>query len=406
MPFPSQTTNFNHYHFLTRSLSPHPGDEFIQDFRDAATSSMFDFNLVLFHACANFCTPLWFARLRQHGLLSDLPLDLREFLYLLHQANVERMTSFRQALLELLQFLQTHKIQAIFLKGAATFFDDIYQDPGARMMGDIDLLVKMEDVSRVHEYLSQSGYLPMECHSRSNYSPDYQSQHLPRLLKPNSPVVFEIHWNIARGHAGRVLPTALAWNNTQIVTLGDAESYVLNPTARILHNTIHALLPQKEFIRSEISLLQLAEFTALANRYQNEIDWAYWFDIGRSHGLGREFSAYIHLANQLVGMPLPSSVIRYKSVSFDLWRLTSAARYITSMSNAKKSLVDTLIASSVLSVLRGYYLATVPGWLWRNIAYDERSNLFSTRMHYMKKYFKASLRNKLFRTRDAHSSEV
>jgi hypothetical protein len=101
-----------------------------------------DWGRLLYMANLHFCAPLWFVRLQQDDLLPLLPLDLQTYLDYLHKANEERQEAFRQAAIDIVSSFEEHSIPVILLKGAATFCDDLYADLGARMMGDLDLLVE------------------------------------------------------------------------------------------------------------------------------------------------------------------------------------------------------------------------------------------------------------------------
>ncbi len=99
---------------------------------------------------------------------------------------------------------------------------------------------------------------------------------------------------------------------------------MLTPTYRLLHNTVHALVPDQAFITPTISLRQLAEFAYLVRRYRSVIDWREWLGKGACHGLGRQFRVYLTLAHRLMGMPFPAHVPRVVFPSLQVARIAGA----------------------------------------------------------------------------------
>jgi hypothetical protein len=382
----------NPYSQLAAILSPLENHDAVDELQKLTREGVVDWNTLLLLSNMHFCTPLWFVRLRQRGMLTELKEELQEYLAQLHAANLERNAAFRQALRVLLDELQSLEIPAVLLKGAATFCDDLYRDDGARMMGDIDVLVARKEAARVCDLLLQWGYVHLSGGNPS-YSPEYRSQHLPRMVRPASPVVFEIHLEVARGHAGRLLPTDFAWEGLQNATFEGCDTQVLNPTLRLLHNTVHALSSQRAYIRSCLSLMQLTEFVSLALKYHGDIDWDLWFKTGEKHDLGRQFASYIHLAHRLMDLPIPSCIPRFNWIEMDIIRLIAGGGDLAPPTGSAESLFERAERQLSRSWINGYYRLAVPLWLWRNIAYAKGAGSLPLRLGYMQKYIKLSLKN-------------
>lgn len=383
----------NPYALLASFLSPWDDDGTAEKLRAAARSRLLDWNQLLVQANLHFCTPLWYARLRQSGLLIELPMDLQEYLRVLHQANTERAFAFRQALRDLLQTMQEMNIPTLLLKGAATFCDDLYEDAGARMMGDLDILVDESDVERVRERLIRWGYTSLAQEDIVEFSPGYQPHHLPRMIKPGSPVALEIHFKVERGHAGRVLPTEMMWRTSETVEFEGLKTNIPNPTCRLVHNAVHAMVPQREFILSNLSLLQLAEFAALAHRYARQIDWQQWYERGVAQNLKNEFVAYLTLATRLMRVPWPQCVPSSAVAQMHAQRILLAGKYPGSSTKSPAKLGDRFQRSFVsLGIGLFYNLYRIP-WIWRNVCYVEGDPGASWRF-LLKKFF-ASMRIRL-----------
>lgn len=70
---------------------------------------------------------------------------------------------------QLLQFLRSHDIHVAILKGCAAAM--YYPQPEYRMMGDVDFLVKENEVQKAHQLLKENGYKELyeENHSEHHY---------------------------------------------------------------------------------------------------------------------------------------------------------------------------------------------------------------------------------------------
>jgi len=372
----------DHYALLALFLSPWKDVGVIHALTDAINRGELNWKNLLYLANLHFCTPLWFVRLRKDGLISLLPQDLQTYLQHLHQANVERNEAFCEAIKEIHPKLREHRIPAILLKGAASFCDDLYGDVGARMMGDIDVLVRPQHAKLVQNLLSQLGY--------GEPSHRLAGHHLPRQTKPGTPVAVEVHFQVADGQAGRIIPANLSWEHSETRTWEGLTVSVLNPTYRLIHNTVHALVPRRAFIESRISLLHLAEFNNLSCRYGQEIDWREWIRGATNQGLRKQFCAYLALAQGLMGMRIVDGMPKIRLGKIHVARISLAGNAAANFEsvNEKRAKPDALKAKEIAGKIwiKIYKRLKTPAWLWHNKFYKKgRRNslewfLFSSRV--------------------------
>lgn len=92
---------------------------------------------------------------------------------------------------EICNLLAANNIYPVLLKGAGNLMDDLYQDIGERIMGDIDILVKEEDYHRAAEIAMNFGYQVTE--SEYFYDDVDILKHYPRLGHPERYAALEIH---------------------------------------------------------------------------------------------------------------------------------------------------------------------------------------------------------------------
>jgi Uncharacterised nucleotidyltransferase len=123
------------------------------------------------------------------------------------------------------------KVPFILLKGAA-YLTDLYDDPGARMLTDIDLLLRRRDVGRIARRLAGAGYEGhWEYHRR-----DYRrfEMWLPRAGQCR----FELHWWLGLPHRFRIGQEEL-WQRSVPTVLEDVACRRLAPEDALLYHVAH-----------------------------------------------------------------------------------------------------------------------------------------------------------------------
>ena len=383
----------NQYALLALFISPWKDAETTEALADTIQKGKMNWKSLLYMANLHFCAPLWFVRLRKDGLLALLPNDLQEYLHHLHQANIERNEAFLCAIKEIYVKLERLEIPAILLKGGATLCDNLYQDLGARMMGDIDLLVKAQHAELVRNLLLQLGYEEqLDCFTGFlGYFNTYTPHHLPRQLKPDTPVVVEIHFQTALGQAGRVMQTDWSWKHKKMMSWKGLHPAVLMPTYRLLHNTVHSPVQDKMFITSKIPLRDLVEFTYLVRRYESVINWREWLEKGSKQGLDREFRIYLTLAHRLMSMPFPKDVPKIFFESVHVTRISNAgnnrANYLCGRESPPEKTYERIEAVAIRILIMLYYRLKHPTWVWQNLCYKKGIRNIPIRFFYLIKFF-------------------
>jgi Uncharacterised nucleotidyltransferase len=366
----------NSYVRLAWFLSPRKTQGRIDEVKQLAAEGRIDWNDLLLQANVQVCTPLWYVQLKRDGLLGLLPQELQDYLHQLHQANIVRNAALRRGMEELLNFFGQRGIVPLLLKGAATFCDDLYGDPGARVMGDLDILVRAEEVETAHQILLELGYreIPNPGIVFDNIGTDERHHHLPRYFKPKTPVVVEIHFKVSYGRSGGVLAVDEAWKNTRPAILFGTAVILLNPNWRLLHNSVHALLPHREFIRGDISLSHLAEFAHLGRRYARQIDWTVWYKTATRHKLKTEMALYRQLAVELMSVDMEEIDCQTILISFHQWRILTVMQSQGRQQPTRKPFLPTL-----------YYYFNLPRWVWDNVCYIEGEGKTLQRLFFLLK---------------------
>ena len=270
-----------------------------------------DWPALVERAQRNGVAPLLYRRLREaaHGPPTALE-PLHRAYYQNAAANTLRIRELRRVI----GALEAASIPAIVLKGPALALT-IYPDPALRVIGDLDLLVRREQVEQAMAALHSLGYGPPE------HEPPYSLKYLARFGRHlqlqrrdrTGTLDLEVHWTlIGELWAGAVTAIDVEGLWARAVPLqGEGwRACQLSPADMLLHLALHATL--------------MHGFTELGLRIYVDVD-----RLGRHHTSGKEVGAFwtqvialaraqrlatilyttLMLARDLLGTPLPASVL-------------------------------------------------------------------------------------------------
>jgi hypothetical protein len=265
------------------------------------------------------------------------------------------------------------------------------------MLGDLDILVVPKHLEDVREVLKNLGYRkvsPDDKKDEAVFTPAYRSHHLARLNKPGTPVDVEIHFGVSRGQKGNILPAELEWQHREEVVFDGIPVSMLDPTRRLLHNTVHALVSDRRFIRSHVSLRDLAEFAAIANQAGSDIAWSEWFGRGALNGLGGEFNVYLVLGFGLAGLTFPQGFSESFSTRVQVARILAAAKHAGGPEALMSTTGNGLKRQGVRIWVKANYHARLPLWLWRDPCYAQGVRKMPMRMRCMAGIYRQMFRVK------------
>jgi len=353
---------------LMAFLAPCKTVEFLDELKLEIKNNSFNWEALLYQANLHLCTPLWYVQLKKDGLLELLPEDLAEYLYYMYELSLERHEQFRDALEEILHLFNEHAIETLLLKGAATFCDDLFA-PGTRVMGDLDILVPPEKVALCQELIISLGYQPMHGEELTDNSmpSDIRQHHIARHVKVGTPIVVEIHFRISQGLSGRIFNLNEVWSQSIPVEFRGCKSSILCPKHRILLNTVHAMLPSREYLSGHISALQWVEFVLLAERYSSSFDWNEWILIAQKNGLENMFKLYFYFSVQFLQMNGDESfTFKGNYLKFNVNRLLIISQY------QNNHIQPNFFKRNILLFFKfGYYIGLAQ-WLWDNQCYSNK----------------------------------
>lgn len=251
---------------------------------------------------AQSVTPLLTARLAQKGLLTAVPTSIRQELNGRFLVNTVRNRLLLRALTELAAALHAAQIPTIVLKGGF-LAHAVYARPGARVLGDLDLLVPQSALAEAAAITTAAGYQPryfvdVPAHVRRHH-------HLPAFTHPQQPITVEWHWHITRPERPYTIPIEPLWQRAKPAGIPGTPLLTLAPEDLLLHLALH-LSYHHEFT---FGLRGLCDVDAVTAVYADRLDWDAVVQRAQQWRWQRGVYLTLRLAQALLGTAVPPPVL-------------------------------------------------------------------------------------------------
>ena len=140
---------------------------------------------------SHYVIPAIYYKLKQRDYLRLLNDELVSYLEEIYSQNLKRNLELVKEVNEISNTLKSNNIDHVFLKGAA-LVSSIYKDSlGIRMLGDIDILIKKNQMQKVRFLMENYGYKSM-----LNFHPNQHKRHLDRIINKKKIFAIELHFTI------------------------------------------------------------------------------------------------------------------------------------------------------------------------------------------------------------------
>jgi len=294
--------------------------------RQTLANEKIDWLAVISAANDHFVGPALFNTLAQPQLRDLVPDDVRSYLELIHARNAERNGKIRQQCVEIGVTLASVGLRAVLLKGATWLFDNSVQPAADRMMRDIDLLVKADDMKAATDVLLRAGYQDSSkafLEDGHLHFEEHGHFHRAPLLPPGGgEAIVEIHQDIA--HRTDLLPAPEMIGASAQVAPG-----LLLPDLRhrILHNVIHAQVLNADHLAGRFDLRDGLDLARLVDACGPGFDWDAFAEETRRRHCFPALSGAIHATHRILGAPLPTSFAKDRMGRFHGWRCENQRRF-------------------------------------------------------------------------------
>jgi hypothetical protein len=178
--------------------------------------------------------------------------------------SVYRSTWYRNQMLlnrtaAVIRMLAEHNIDSVLLKGAA-LTAGAYGDPGARPMGDADLLVRRKDLRAAVDLLRATGWNPRPPVSARAFESFLRTKHAI-TLEDGAGSELDLHGYVFYRSRVESLDDAL-WERSRPATLGGVSTRVLAPEDLLFHVVVHGAewnaVPPVRWVGDACSVLRRA----------------------------------------------------------------------------------------------------------------------------------------------------
>lgn len=202
-------------------------------------------------------------------------------------------------LMKIIHLLRENSIKALAFKGP-TLSQMAYGDITLRQYGDLDILIKKEDIDKINVLFKESGYqhlLPLtsvQSSIRLKYAKDLS------FIHPSKGIHIEMHWAFLNQNYPIQMDLENFWLETQEIKLNDSTMHTFSNENLLVYLAIHGsrhLWERIAWIKDIDLLIQ-----------KNEINWEKL--INKVGGTGFEKMVYLalHLNVILFQTALPTSI--------------------------------------------------------------------------------------------------
>jgi Uncharacterised nucleotidyltransferase len=249
--------NLQSYYFTARSLCLEIPKN--KDFVKSQIENV-DWSLIVKIANNHLILPSLYSSYQKNNMLDLLPGELTEQLQKIHAINTERNQEILEQVEELNVILNKHDIYPLYTKGVAHLLDELYENPGDRIMIDIDLLVGKELMEPTAKILMDKGYF--HAFQKSILKQEIL-KHYPRIIKEGRRAGVEIHHSPVRKEYAIHFGTERV-NLSKRFPKTRKDCYVLSDSDKLIHNFIHSQIEHKAHRNANVYLKNLHDFYLLS----------------------------------------------------------------------------------------------------------------------------------------------
>lgn len=174
---------------------------------------------------------------------------------------------FSEQLHLILNALENINVIPLVLKGGALRWM-VYPDPVTRVSGDIDLLLKEEDVLKAREVLESMGYTDPENRFLKYKTIICEDEFYPGETK-NFGFLVELHWSLYKYNSFFAVSVEELFENAVVVQAKDFSFYSLDLVGTMIHCSTHLTLSHNK----QISVFWIYDIMLLANRLESPEYW-------------------------------------------------------------------------------------------------------------------------------------
>ena len=258
-----------------------------------------DWKLVAAVSSSHFVTPALALTLCNS---TEVPEDFRIFLSAMLDAMTERNALLSDEVALVLQHFNAADVTPVLLKGVGGLVSALYPHVGFRVMGDLDLLFRKEELPvavRILDQLEFKGARP---------KPFSTNHHFPIRIHEQWPAGIELHTEVLPAAAQHLVEAAACIRSSSSITFRGCQAMLPSATDRAAHNIAHSQIVDGAFWRGVPQIRQLLDLALLRKHYEQSIDWNDIADRFRSCSQLPVLTDVLGLSHVLFGQPPPAGL--------------------------------------------------------------------------------------------------
>jgi hypothetical protein len=246
---------------------------------------------VLVSASRHGIAPLIYHNLKN---IAGIPQRVMDQLKREYYGNMARNMYLYAELRRILYRFGEKGLDVIVLKGTA-LAPSVYGDIALRPMGDIDLLVRKEDLPYAERIMSTLNYSTyMNGNSQEWYS--HHHFHLPPYIAPDKSMVVEIHHNII----GRPFHIDIGkwWERARKWRIANCDMLIPSAEDMVVHLCVHLF----NHGYNKFLLRGLCDISETIRYYGDGLNWIRFQDEVSRYGINKPVYSILYLVNKLYGV--------------------------------------------------------------------------------------------------------
>ena len=279
-----------------------------------------DWNLLFVNATQEKILPLVYFHLSRLSLMCHIPSELASEFKRISFGITGNNVSIYKELNRLLKLFKQSNLDVIVLKGAS-YIETLYHNISLRSMGDIDLLVKEDNLQNARELLLNNGYI-----QQSGWTEHQQidTHHLPHFIHQRNKTVVELHWTI--GMYEEILPINMdeIWNRVHTIQFETEKMQILSPEDMILHQCCHLFIVHG----GEFSLKNLCDLSEIIQKYRQTINWDLIINCSIRYKIAVLVYGGIFLVQQIYNRAIPIHVTEKLKTKYSAKQLSWLQNFV------------------------------------------------------------------------------
>ena len=234
----------------------------------------------------------------------------------------------------------------VLLKGAA-LAQWLYPAPALRPFGDADVLLHQSDVPRLQVLLETRGYHAHAELSKGFGDAYYSEMAFAQTTAPR--LALDAHWHLFVPVYFRArMDIRWFWARTQTFLLNAQPVLIFDPTAQLLHLTIHASLNHRHSPR----LLWLYDLALLLTKHGDAIDWDDAARFARASQVTRSVREILEQTETRWGVCAPAPFLQTLKNTRIGWSERAAFALTAAEHNQARALSDALATPGAMNKVR------------------------------------------------------